>query len=90
MVGQRLPEVVDSEDGARQIMPMLLPSPRYRQHMIEGKLELALPEIEQWLQIVGKEADIHSWFSEVHGPALLDWIVDAAGARLRSARPTGA
>src|SRR5690606_15972424 len=63
---QRVAGVVDLQHGAREVMPVLPEPTAERQHMVEGKAELALVEGEHRLELVGVEADVEPGLGELH------------------------
>src|SRR6266851_111485 len=63
---QRIRMMVDLDDRALLVMPVLLLSAADRQHVIEAKADILLPEPQHRLQIVRRKSDINDGFRQLH------------------------
>src|SRR5437899_12913778 len=68
---QGLRMMVDLDDVALLIQPVLLLSAADRQHMIEANSNILLPEPQHWLQIVRRKSDVDDAFCQLHLPAVI-------------------
>ena len=67
---QRLRMMVQLDDGALLIMPLLLLPAANRQHMIEANGGVLLPELQHRLQIVRRKSDIDDALRQLHLPTI--------------------
>ena len=67
---QRLRMMVQLDDGALLIMPVLLLPAANRQHMIEANGGVLLPELQHRLQIVRRKSDIDDALRQLHLPTI--------------------
>jgi hypothetical protein len=58
--------VVDLEHGTVEVVPVLHHPALNRQHVIEKRANLVLPEGEHRLEVVGVEADINTRLGKFH------------------------
>src|SRR6478672_8087361 len=65
---QRLRVMVEFYDRAQRVVPVLLLPATNRQHMVEAKAGIPLPEPQHWLQIVRRESEIDDVLCELHQP----------------------
>ena len=65
---QGLRVMVELDDGALLHVPVLLLPAANRQHMIEAKSDILLPEPQHWLQIVRRKSDVDDVFCQLHLP----------------------
>src|SRR5260221_4394553 len=63
---QRLRVMVELDDGALRVVPVLFLPAANRQHMIEAKTDILLPEPQHRLQIVRRKSDVDDVFRELH------------------------
>ena len=62
--------VVQLDDGALLVMPVLLLPAANRQHMIKAHGGVLLPEPQHWLQIVRRKSDIDDVLCQLHLPTI--------------------
>src|SRR6266403_4693049 len=65
---QGLRVMVELDDGALRVVPVLFLPAANRQHMIEAKTYILLPEPQHRLQIVRRKSDVDDVFRELHLP----------------------
>ena len=63
---QGLRMMVELDDRALLVVPVLFLSPANRQHMIEANGDILLPEPQHWLQIVCRKSDVDNALGELH------------------------
>ena len=63
--------MVDLDDRTLLLVPVLLLSAADRQHVIEAKADVLLPETQHRLQIVGRESDVDDGFCQLHLPIVI-------------------
>ena len=63
--------MIDLDDKALLIVPVLLLSAADRQHLIEANGSILLPEPQHWLQIVRRKSDVDDAFCQLHLPAVI-------------------
>src|SRR6266478_9251304 len=63
---QRLRVMVEFYDRAQRIVPVLFLPATNRQHMVEAKADILLPEPQHRLQIVRRKSDIDDVFCGLH------------------------
>src|SRR6266404_331355 len=68
---QGLRMMVELDDGALLIEPVLFLPAADRQHMIEANSDFLLPEPQHWLQIVRRKSDVDDAFCQLHLPAVI-------------------
>jgi len=54
--------MVELDDGAPLVVPVLLLPAANRQHMVEANSDILLPEPQHWLQIVCRKSDVDDVF----------------------------
>jgi hypothetical protein len=65
---QRLRMMVELDDGALLVMPVLFLSATHRLHMIEADRGILLPKPQHRLQMVGRKSDVDDVFRQLHPP----------------------
>jgi len=60
--------MVELDDRALRVVPVLFLAAANRQHMIEAETDVLLPEPQHRLQIVGRKSDIDDVFCQLHLP----------------------
>src|SRR6267378_5847234 len=65
---QRLRVMVEFYDRAQRVVPVLFLPAANRQHMVEAKAGILLPEPQHRLQIVGRKSDVDDVLCELHLP----------------------
>src|SRR5260370_5855776 len=65
---QGLRVMVELDDGALRVVPVLFLPAANRQHIIESKTDILLPEPQHRLQIVRRKSDVDDVFRELHLP----------------------
>src|SRR5713101_5845394 len=68
---QGLRMMVELDDRALLVVPVLFLSPANRQHMIEANGDILLPEPQHWLQIVCRKSDVDDAFCQLHLPTAI-------------------
>src|SRR5271169_4719667 len=63
---QRLRVMVEFYDRTQRVVPVLLLPAANRQHMVEAKAGILLPELQHRLQIVGRESDVDCVLCKLH------------------------
>jgi hypothetical protein len=66
--GQRLGVMVELDDRAQSVVPVLFLPAANRQHMVEAKPGILLPEPQHRLQIVRRKSEVNDVFCESHLP----------------------
>src|ERR1700756_1712506 len=69
---QRLRVMVEFYDRAQCIVPILFLPSTNRQHMVEAKGGISLPEPQHRLQIVRRESEVDDVLCELHVPASIE------------------
>jgi hypothetical protein len=67
---QRLRVMVEFYDRAQRIVPVLFLPATNRQHMVEAKAGILLPEPQHRLQIVRRKSEVDDVLCELHLPAV--------------------
>lgn len=62
--------MIELDDGALLIVPVLFLSAANRQHMIEANSDIPLPESQHWFQIVCRESDVDHVLCQLHLPTV--------------------
>src|SRR6266705_2893211 len=70
-VRQGLRVMVELDDRALLVVPVLFLSAADRQHMIEANGDILLPEPQHWLQIVCRKSDVDDAFCQLHLPTAI-------------------
>src|SRR6266850_1533673 len=65
---QGLRMMVELDDGALRVMPVLFLPAANRQHMIEAETDILLPEPQHRLQTVHRKSDVDDVLRESHPP----------------------
>src|ERR1700760_1020963 len=58
--------MIELDDGPRRIVPILFLAAANRQHMIEAKAGVLLPELQHRLQLAGRQPNIDDVLGELH------------------------
>jgi hypothetical protein len=58
--------MVELDDRALFVVPVLFLSPANRQHMIGANGDILLPEPQHWLQIDCRKSDVDNALGELH------------------------
>src|SRR5258708_8726312 len=60
--------MIELDDRALRLVPVLVLPAANRQHIIESKTDILLPEPQHRLQIVRRKSDVDAMFRQLHQP----------------------